>query len=41
MPNINLGITGVPEILGRNYGIEEPFLRTLFKGKPPCRVTPI
>ena len=25
MPKINLGITGLHEILGRNYGIEEPY----------------
>ena len=26
MPKITLGITGLPEILGRDYGIENPYL---------------
>ena len=25
MPKVTLGITGLPEILGRGYGIEKPF----------------
>ena len=25
MPKVTLGITGLPEILGRDYGIEKPF----------------
>ena len=29
MPKITLGNTGLQEILGRNYGIEEPLLGTL------------
>ena len=29
MPKITLGNTGLYEILGRNYGIEEPLLGTL------------
>ena len=26
MPKVTLGITGLPEILGRDYGIEKPYL---------------
>ena len=25
MPKVTLGITGLPEILGRDYGIEKPY----------------
>ena len=25
MPKVALGITGLPEILGRDYGIEKPY----------------
>ena len=33
MPKITLGITELPEILGRYYGIEKPLMGTLFLKK--------
>ena len=39
MPKITLGITGLHEILGRDYGIEEPYWEpsTTFEKKKPTR----
>ena len=35
MPKITLGITGLHEILGRDYGIEEPYCGP-FRYTPPA-----
>ena len=34
MPKITLGVTGSPEISGRDYGIEKPYWDPLNRFKP-------
>ena len=36
MPEITLGITGLHELLGRDYGIEEHFWGPLRNGELTC-----